>query len=98
TRRWWRIAADGGGSADCALISDDLSGDAAALGDVVKTPPTEGGRSRPDGVELKWRTALLKAPLPFVIEDITARELRVPGGASAEHANGAAGIGSVVIG
>ena len=98
THRWWKIAEDGGGFADFALLSDDLSGDTAALGDVVKTPPTEGGRIRPDGVELKWRTALLKAPLPFVIEDITARELRVPGGASAEHANGAAGIGSVVIG
>jgi hypothetical protein len=98
THRWWKIAADGGGLADFALLSDDLAADSAALADLVKTPPKDGGRIRPDGVELKWRTAVLKAPLPFVIEDITARELRVPGGAAAEHANGAAGIASVVIG
>jgi len=96
--RWWKVAADGGGLADFALLSDDLSADSAALADLVKTPPKDGGRIRPDGVELKWRTATLKPPLPFVIEDITARELRVPSGAAAEHANGATGIASVVVG
>jgi hypothetical protein len=98
THRWWKVAADGGGLADFALLSDDLAADSAALGDLVKRPPKEGGRIRPDGVELKWRTALLAAPLPFVIEDLTARDLRVPGGAAAEHANGATGIASVVMG
>jgi hypothetical protein len=98
THRWWQIAADGGGFADFALLSDDLDADAAALADLVKTPPKEGGRIRPDGVELTWRTAVLKPPLPFVIEDITPRELRVPGGAAAEHANGATGIASVILG
>jgi hypothetical protein len=98
THRWWKIAADGGGFADFALLSDDLDADIAALADLLKTPPKEGGRIRPDGVELKWRTASLKPPLPFVIEDLTARELRVPGGAAAEHANGARGIASVVVG
>src|SRR4029077_7639969 len=86
TDRWCKIAADGGGLADFALLSDDLAADAAALADLVKTPPKDGGRIRPDGIELKWRTAVLRAPLPFVIEDTTARDLRVPGGAAAEHA------------
>src|SRR2546428_10422661 len=63
-----------------------------------RPPPQEGGRVRPDGVELKWRTAVLKPPLPFVIEDLTPRELRVPGGAATEHANGASGIAAVVVG
>jgi hypothetical protein len=98
THRWWKIAVDGGGFADFALLSDDLNADAAALSELVKTPPKDGGRIRPDGVEIKWRTAILKPPLPFVIEDLTARELRVPGGAAADHANGATGIASVVIG
>ncbi|HYU82696.1 MAG TPA: VOC family protein [Candidatus Polarisedimenticolia bacterium] len=98
SHRWWKFAADGGGLADFALLSDDLAGDAAALAELVKTPPKDGGRIRPDGVELKWRTALLQPPLPFVIEDLTARDLRVPGGAAAEHANGATGIASVVVG
>ena len=96
--RWWKIAADGGGLADFALLSDDITADSAALADLVKIPPKDGGRIRPDGVELKWRTAVLKPPLPFVIEDITARDLRVPGGAAAEHANGATGIATVTIG
>jgi glyoxalase-like protein len=98
THRWWFIAADGGGFADFALLSDDLAADAAALRELVNNPPQQGGRIRPDGVELKWRTAVLKAPLPFVIEDLTARELRVPSGAAADHANGATGIASVVVG
>ena len=98
THRWWKVAADGGGLADFALLSDDLAADSAALADLIKTPPKEGGRIRPDGVELKWRAAFLTPPLPFVIEDLTARDLRVPGGAAAEHANGATGIASVVIG
>jgi hypothetical protein len=95
---WWKVAADGGGFAAFALLSDDLAADAAALGELVMSGPQEGGRTRPDGVELRWRTAALKAPLPFVIEDLTARELRVPGGAAAEHANGAVGIASVAVG
>jgi hypothetical protein len=98
SHRWWPVAAYGGGYADFALLSDDLAADSAALGELVKTPPHAGGRVRPDGIELKWRTATLKPPLPFVIEDVTARELRVPGGAAAEHANGATGIGSVTVG
>ena len=98
SHRWWKVAADGGGLADFALLSDDLAADAAALAELVKTPPKDGGRIKPDGVELKWRTALLQAPLPFLIEDLTARDLRVPGGAANEHANGATGIASIVIG
>jgi hypothetical protein len=98
THRWWNIAADGGGMADFALLSDDLAADAAALGPLVASPPAAGGRVRPDGVELRWRTAILRRPLPFLIEDVTARELRVPTGAAREHANGATGIAAVVVG
>jgi hypothetical protein len=98
THRWWKVAADGGGFADFALLSDDLAADVTALGELVTRPPKDGGRIRPDGVELKWRTAMLTRPFPFVIEDLTARELRVPGGAAAEHANEASGIASVIVG
>ena len=98
THRWWRIAANGGGIADFALLSDDIARDAAALTELLEIPPTEGGRITPDGVELKWRTAVLKPPLPFIIEDLTPREFRVPGGAAADHANGATGIASVIVG
>lgn len=98
THRWWKIATDGGGLADFALLSDDLGADTAALGDLVTRSPMPGGRIRPDGAEVKWRTAVLAPPLPFLIEDVTARDLRVPGGAAIEHANGATGIGAVTLG
>src|SRR5437762_13520778 len=41
THRRCKIAADGAGFADFSLLSDSLSGYAAALGVVVKTPLTE---------------------------------------------------------
>jgi hypothetical protein len=95
--RWWGYARDGG-FADFAVLSDDLDADVAALGALVARPGVEGGRIRPDGVTLRWRTALLAPPLPFLIEDLTPRDRRVPGGAAARHANGTTGIASVVIG
>jgi hypothetical protein len=98
SHRWWKIATDGGGLADFALLSDDLSADTAALGALVTRSPTAGGRIRPDGKEIKWRTAVLAPPLPFLIEDLTARELRVPRGAATAHANGAGGVATVIVG
>jgi hypothetical protein len=95
--RWWRYAA-AGGFADFAVLSDDLDADVAALGTLVARPGLDGGRTRPDGVTLRWRTALLAPPLPFLIEDLTPRDHRVPSGPAARHANGRNGIESVVVG
>lgn len=95
---WAPVAERGGGWADFALLSDDLRQDAAALGDLVARPPEEGGRTRPDGIAIAWRVARLEKPLPFLIEDLTARELRVPGGNAALHATGTTGVGSIVLG
>ena len=96
--QWQPIAERGGGWSDFALLSDDLAADARALGPLVARPPEDGGRTRPDGVRIAWRTARLVSPLPFVIEDVTARDLRVPGGTAASHANGVAGIVRVILG
>ena len=95
--RWWRYA-DSGGFADFAVLSDDLDADVAALGTLVTRRPEEGGRIRPDGVRLRWRTAVLTPPLPFLIEDLTPRDRRVPSGEAARHPNGTTGIASVVVG
>lgn len=95
---WAPVAQRGGGWADFALRSSDLRQDVAALGDLVAKPPAEGGRTRPDGLRVAWSVARLQAPLPFLIEDLTARELRVPGGAAAEHANGMTRVAAVVLG
>ena len=95
---WAPVAERGGGWADFALLSNDLRQDVAALGDLVAKPPEDGGRTRPDGLGIAWRVARLQKPLPFLIEDLTARELRVPGGDAAKHANGTAGLAGIVLG
>ncbi len=91
--RWWPRVADGEGLIDYALLSDDLNTDAAGFRGrgLVVEGPSDGGRKRPDGQEISWRSAMLgrgigNPTLPFVIEDVTARELRVPGGGAARHA------------
>ena len=96
THRWWRHAAIGG-FADFAVLSDDLAQDLSALKDLVVREAAEGGRTRPDGVSLRWRAAFLRAPLPFLIEDLTPRALRVPGGDATRHANGATGVATVKV-
>jgi glyoxalase-like protein len=96
THRWWRHAANGG-FADFAVLSDDLAGDLSALKDLVVREAAEGGRTRPDGVSLRWRAAFLRAPLPFLIEDLTPRNLRVPGGDAARHANGVTGVATLKV-
>jgi Glyoxalase-like domain len=60
----------------------------------------ETGRLRPDGAELRWRTGSLASQergLPFLIEDITPRSLRVPGGAAMHHANGVLGVAQLDV-
>jgi hypothetical protein len=95
---WAPVAERGGGWADFALLSNDLLQDVTALGDLVARPPEEGGRTRPDGLGIAWRVARLQKPLPFLIEDLTARELRVPGGEAATHANGTTRVARIVLG
>jgi hypothetical protein len=95
---WAPVAERGGGWADFALASDDLLQDAAALSALVARPPEDGGRTRPDGIAIAWRVARLHKPLPFLIEDVSARELRVPGGDMAKHANRTTGVESIALG
>jgi len=52
-------------------------------GSTLYSPPADGGRTRPDGVELEWRVTFPEPEhgagvLPFFCEDITSRDLRVP--------------------
>jgi hypothetical protein len=90
--RWWSRAAQGDGLVDYALLSSDLAADCAAMRSHGLSPqgPEDGGRLRPDGERLVWRSALLgrgngHPALPFVIEDVTPRDLRVPGDDATQH-------------
>lgn len=94
----WRVfLPSGGGLIDYCAASDDLGDDARALEErgLGVEGPTDGGRRLPDGTEIRWRVARIRQDgrlLPFLIEDVTPRSLRVPGGPAAEHPNGATGI------
>jgi hypothetical protein len=77
-------------SGDIDATVRDLRAQALPYGDVI-----DGGRARPDGVLLQWRSAFpadRNAGLPFFIQDITRRPLRVPAGDATLHDNAASGI------
>ena len=60
--------------------------------------PAPGGRVRPDGLPVSWQTGCPPTrDLPFLIEDATQREVRVPGGEASEHANQVKGVAAVKI-
>ena len=98
----WNVAhrAHGDGFMDFALIPDDLpraTAEAKARG-LPLNGPIDGGRVRPDGVELKWQTARQTTfDLPFFCADVTPRSLRVPEGDVRRHENEALGVARVVV-
>lgn len=95
------LFARGEGFAGFCLSSDDLPADAALIqqrgGNIG--PISEGGRVRPDGVAMRWRSAWIdEQSLPFVMQDLTERTLRVTNDPDlTTHANGATGIASVIV-
>lgn len=102
--RWWPRVADGEGLIDYALLSDDLANDASAARGhgLALAGPEEGGRQRPDGQRIEWKSMMLgrgigEPTLPFVIEDVTPRALRVPGGEATRHARGVTGIAGLIL-
>lgn len=101
--RWHKYLGTGGGIIDHALATDDLAVEISGAGErgVPYEGPRDGARTRPDGVELKWLTAHESVGagqgLPFLIEDVTDRELRVPGGEATDHPNGVHGIQSLIL-
>ncbi len=103
--RWWPRLWKGEGLVDFALLSPDLVAEAREIdGRGLRiTEPAENGRLRPDGQRLDWRAVTTQetvgeSGLPFVIEDVTPRSLRVPSDeAATRHRNGATGIAGVTV-
>jgi hypothetical protein len=55
-------------------------------------------RVRQDGERLEWKVAIpLSNELPFLIDDVTPREKRVPHGEDAEHRIGARGTAELTV-
>lgn len=94
--RWRR----GPGLADVALRSTDIDADVRAISQrgLPFPPPTLLARERPDGQVASWRMSLPQilhpgSGLPFFIQDVTDRSIRVPvDRESILHPNGAVGI------
>jgi Glyoxalase-like domain len=101
--RWWRtLQADGEGLVDFALLPQDTMAvlqRARARGLDTLVGPVDGGRVRPDGERLQWRTARHATPdLPFLCGDITPRRLRVPDDPALHvHPNGSRGVASLSV-
>jgi catechol 2,3-dioxygenase-like lactoylglutathione lyase family enzyme len=100
--KWWGRFAKGEGTVDFALLSEsvDFEGDRLRQAGIEIDGPHDGGRLRPDGQRIAWRNlglAAAGAPLPFMIEDVTSRDLRVPAGAATEHSLGVSGIAGLIL-
>jgi catechol 2,3-dioxygenase-like lactoylglutathione lyase family enzyme len=100
--KWWARFAKGEGTVDFALLSEsvDFEGDRLKQAEIEIDGPHDGGRLRPDGQRIAWRNLGLAAagtPLPFMIEDVTARDLRIPAGTATEHELGVAGIAGLIL-
>lgn len=69
--------------------------------EIVAVDQKDGARTRPDGQQLQWKSSALQSDppifLPFLIEDVTDRALRVPTGKEAEHTNGVKGTTGLTI-
>lgn len=105
THRWFSRLTKGGGLVDLCLASDDLDADTANIREQGRhyAVPEENGRHRPDGVELRWKGSMPPGEVnetgwPFLIEDVTPRELRVSTDPDeTTHTNGALGVAGVTI-
>jgi hypothetical protein len=83
------------------MQTDDLDGDTRKFrqAGVAINDPVPWSRTRPDGYELKWVLSLAQGEhrgvAPFLIQDVTPREERIP--QIFHHTNGVMGIGSLTI-
>jgi hypothetical protein len=99
--RWWEPLQKGERLIDYCMQTDDLQGDTLKLREagVAINDPVPWSRTRPDGYELKWILSLAtgshRGVAPFLIQDITPRQERIP--REFEHKNGTTGIDTVTI-
>lgn len=92
-----------GGLVDYCAATDDIEVAVRVLRErgFDVSGPDDGGRRLPDGTEIRWRSARITTQegraLPFLIQDVTPRGRRVPGGPAARHPNGARGISRLEV-
>ena len=101
-RRWSDVYHSAGeGFLDHALLPTDIAADVeAAQGRGLDIEnPVPGGRIRPDGERLEWKTARSPSPdVPFLCGDVTPRRLRVQEGDEVRtQPNGVTGVAELVV-
>jgi catechol 2,3-dioxygenase-like lactoylglutathione lyase family enzyme len=100
--RWYRFL-DRPGLVDFALGAENVETELERIraAGVNYQDVRPGARKRLDGVQLEWRTLPPQnsrtGELPFLIDDVTERHLRVPGGPEAEHENSVTGIRRLIV-
>ena len=101
--RWRAAIASGEGVIDFAVGTDDAGTEAARIADegIPNGGAVDGGRERPDGQRVEWRNLVVPGAqamgAPFVIEDRTARDLRVPSGPDAMHPGGFQAVDGLTV-
>ena len=99
-RRFLPLGARGEGLHDFALTAANIESAKTLANDsgLRLSGPYPGKRVRPDGTTVEWALAIPSdAALPFLIEDVTDRGLRVPTGDDTTHPNGVSGIANVIV-
>ncbi|TVR76309.1 MAG: VOC family protein [Sphaerobacteraceae bacterium] len=101
--RWYRFL-NQPGLVDFAVVAANVEDELVRIREeagVAYQDVKPGARKRPDGVQLEWRTLppedTRTGELPFLIDDVTDRTLRVPGGDEATHENNITGIRKLVV-
>lgn len=91
--------ARGEGIADYALHTDGLERQLELVRErkLDIAGPIDGSRLQADGTTLAFQWGLPHAHLPFLIADITPRNLRVPMEEAGKHTNGSMGIQELVM-
>jgi catechol 2,3-dioxygenase-like lactoylglutathione lyase family enzyme len=98
--RWTKLE-EGGGLIDFCMQTTDLRTDSALFRGtgINMSDPAPYSRVRPDGFKLHWMLSTCldhnRGVIPFLIEDETPREERVP--SKTKHENQVTGIGTLTI-
>jgi hypothetical protein len=103
--RWFNRLRHGGGLVDLCLLGKDLASEIAAVRarGIDYPEPFAMERETPDGTRLAWKLSTPPGAVgengwPFMIEDTTPRELRVPGEPDqVTHPNGAIGVAGMTV-
>ncbi len=99
-RRFLPRGGEGEGFRDFALGTIRLQDaiDSASASGLTVEGPFPGRRVRPDGTEVSWLLGFPRDPeLPFLIEDTTNRDRRVPGGKATRQPNCVVGLSEIVV-